>query len=571
MAKEESMELGGLILQSQLRALYFKNIHIQEMANEHGRLSVSFVPEKKVTKEDVLRCQGSRVEIGTLDGETVFSGIWTSICLSGGKDYTEIYAQAVTLSVQADEEKKTATFQNTEKTLKEIMEQGIGARALVEVDTDLVISEMLLQEKETDWAFNRRIANQYQKLLFVNSKASGCQIHVGAVPFGMKELGTVQDIRTLREVDKVREIQKSTSPKASVFEFEETVLTVYDLSIGVGYGVSYQGRRQTVTKSEIFSRQGMLLNRITLTNQEGIIPSASQSMGVTKQCRILTGTVTDRDKTNVKVDFATLGDVPRWMPYAHGGSNYFYSMPDIGDRVFVYYETGDSEKIVCLGSRHVHDSPDFIQYKDKMLTANNRMIQFSEKEVSLIGNRKEWDGLGGEQASIVFHDQKGIEITSTQDISLETTEAGKLTIQSVKDDYAGIEAIKEGFTQKYQEGRATYERDGGTVPDFDAQAYLASREFKKIKENVVQHIMAPFQVIGTVQELGGRIGGARTTEGEETLEEEAPEFSDGVVNIFALEKMVIQVGTTCLLFSEGVLQIKTNTYMQLGMDRSIAY
>lgn len=47
MAKDEMMELGCLILQSKLRAHYFKNIHIQEVANEHGRLSVNFVPEKR--------------------------------------------------------------------------------------------------------------------------------------------------------------------------------------------------------------------------------------------------------------------------------------------------------------------------------------------------------------------------------------------------------------------------------------------------------------------------------------------------------------------------------------------
>lgn len=70
--------------------------------------------------------------------------------MSNGNEYTEIYAQAVTLSVQVDEEKKTATFQDTEKSLNHILHQGIGTKALVNIDSDLVISEMLSQENETD-------------------------------------------------------------------------------------------------------------------------------------------------------------------------------------------------------------------------------------------------------------------------------------------------------------------------------------------------------------------------------------------------------------------------------------
>jgi hypothetical protein len=52
-----------------------------------------------------------------------------------------------------------------------------------------VISEMLSQENETDWIFDRRIANQYGKQLFVDSKTAGCHIHIGNMPFRIKTPG----------------------------------------------------------------------------------------------------------------------------------------------------------------------------------------------------------------------------------------------------------------------------------------------------------------------------------------------------------------------------------------------
>ncbi|WP_207650876.1 RHS repeat-associated core domain-containing protein [Anaerocolumna jejuensis] len=435
------------------------------------------------------------------------------------------------------------------------------------MDSDLPVPEMLSQEAETDWGFDCRIANQYGKQVFVNSKTTGCQIHVGNLPFAVKEPGAVLSTSLGRDVDKVRAIQAGVSQSASVFEFEETTLTVSDLTIGAGYAISYEGRTQTVTRSEIHASQGTLVNEVTLVHGEGVMPEAARSQGTTKHSSILTGTVTAVDGTNVMVDFHTPGDTPRWMPYASAVSNYFYSMPDIGDTVFVYYETGDSEKVVCLGSRHVNESPDFSNSKNKMMTANNRMVKFAEKEVDLVGNRSEYDGSGGEQAKIIFNDETGIEIQSTKDISLKAEE--KITLQALKGSYNGIEEVKQKFDQKYGEGDTKYKAEGGTM-EFDALSLLSARSYHALKKNIDQNLKAPFQVIGTLKELTGKIGGSAGTEGGGEAEA-APVFEDGTAHIMSLDRLVLQVGTTCVTFAGGVIQIRTNAYLQLGTDRSATY
>ncbi|RDY27788.1 hypothetical protein, partial [Lachnotalea glycerini] len=567
MAKEEMTGLGQLVLLSEMEARYIKDIHIIEKANEHGILRVSFLSKKQMESTDALRYQGSQLQVLDETGACIFSGICTAIQLQKETEYTEVQVQAKTLSIQTDQQSKTKTFQSTGKTLLGILNQGIGNQTLVQVDSDLTVPEMLSQEEETDWVFNRRIANQYGKQVFVNSKTNGCQIHVGNQPFTIKEAGTILSLSKGRNVDKVRAIQAGASQSASVFEFEETTLTICDLTIGAGYAIHYEGRTQTVTQSEIKASQGVLVNRITLVNAEGVMPEVSRSQGTTKRSSILTGTVTAIDGTNVKVDFHTPNDAPRWMPYASPVSNYFYSMPDIGDTVFVYYETGDSEKIVCLGSRHVNQSPDFSNTKNKMMTANNRMVKFAEKEADFIGNRSEYDGNGGEQAKITFNDETGIEIQSTKDISIKADE--KINIQALNGTYSGIDELKQQFDQMYGEGDTKYTSDGGTM-EFDAMSLLASRSYNALKQNVIQTIEAPFQVVGTLQELTGRIGGSAGTESEAEAEA-ALEFEDGAARILSLDKLIMQVGTTCVTFAGGVIQIRTNAYMQLGTDRSATF
>ena len=190
-SNKEQMDLGQLILQSDMEALYIKNVQIEEESNEHGTMVIRFLSGKKLQSADVLRYQGSKLRLVTTDGETVFAGECVNINLIKENEYAEIEVVARTTSIQTDKQEKTNTFQGAGKTLNSILAVGIGKSALIQLDRDVTIDEMLSQEKETDWSFGRRIANQYQKQFFVNSKATGCQIHIGEVPFQKKEVGTI--------------------------------------------------------------------------------------------------------------------------------------------------------------------------------------------------------------------------------------------------------------------------------------------------------------------------------------------------------------------------------------------
>ena len=64
MAKDEMMELGHvLIVQSDMEALYIKDIRILEHANEHGRMDIRFLSRKKLTAEDAIRYQNTPIQV----------------------------------------------------------------------------------------------------------------------------------------------------------------------------------------------------------------------------------------------------------------------------------------------------------------------------------------------------------------------------------------------------------------------------------------------------------------------------------------------------------------------------
>lgn len=160
-AKEELMELGKLVVQSELDAFYIKNVRIEEQVNEHGTMTVRFLSRKQLTSADVVRCQGSTIRLVTTEGECIFCGQCAGINLSKANEYAEVEVLAKTLSIQSDQKQKSDTFQGVGKTLNSVLSAGIGKYALIQLDGDIPVSEMLSQEQETDWIFGRRIANSF--------------------------------------------------------------------------------------------------------------------------------------------------------------------------------------------------------------------------------------------------------------------------------------------------------------------------------------------------------------------------------------------------------------------------
>ena len=100
MAKDEMMELGRLIVQSDMEALYIKDIRILEHANEHGRMDIRFLSRKKLTAEDAIRYQNTPIQVFSMgEEEPVFCGICKSIGIQNGNDYAEIQVTAYTSSI----------------------------------------------------------------------------------------------------------------------------------------------------------------------------------------------------------------------------------------------------------------------------------------------------------------------------------------------------------------------------------------------------------------------------------------------------------------------------------------
>ena len=429
------LDLGHLLVRASFSYHIIKNISTAELVNEHGQLMLRLVLDGS-QPSDFAKLEQSPIEVVDFEGNKAFCGICTNFKVEQFAQYAELLVTAQTQSYLADIEPRSRTFQSDSKTLKDILTPVLSPYgALLTFEKNPPVPQMIYQQNETDWAFARRIANQFGLSLFVNSKTSGFQVSVGVVPFSMDSSSNIPDDVIEKDISALRLHQQTTNPQLMAFEMERRGGPVANLSLGVGHCVQKNGRTFIVVKSEITAAFGTVYNNITYTGMTGALPAPAQAptedeapvgntdvaqgrTPVLHSSNVISGKVLEVSGSYVKVQFDVDKDGSggtRWIPYASYLSDCVYVMPDVGDTVFCYFENDGT--FVCLGSKHVDITrDDFIRPEEKVLTSKDRMIKFKGAELDITGCRSEMDGKGGMQLKVVLSDEEGIEIAATKDV-----------------------------------------------------------------------------------------------------------------------------------------------------------
>ena len=183
---------------------------------------------------------------------------------------------------------------------------------------------------------------------------------------------------------------------------------------------------EIIISSQIVNQGGLLVNSLQMVNKAG--ERAAYSVSKKNEIvttAILTGTVIEVDGTNVKVQFETEDEqdmaMAVWMPYENTMNNYFYCMPDVGDRVYCYYEDGGNG--VCLGSLRTNtDNSDFEDSSAKMITTQDDMIRFLGTALEFLTNRSMVEAGSSIMSYLSLDQESGITVHSNGDVIVDTTD-----------------------------------------------------------------------------------------------------------------------------------------------------
>ena len=436
------------------------------------------------------------------------------------------------------------------------------------------IGTVIYQQQETDWTFITRIANQYGQQVYVNGRSSHTDIKIGTGLMQTFSTDVLEEkLSSEKNIGELRQVMLNGDDSAASYQFCIDEYKCSELSVIPGDQIG----RDTVRESRVWNQGGILVNTVKIGKTNDVRPTQQASVSKTFVSNILTGSVLAVNGTTIQVQFdADAGDMSGNcvdVPYESAISNSFYCMPDIGDKVYIYYE--NNGKIVCLGSSRSNTTgTDYDTPEEKVLTSQDKMVRFASKALTLTDTRKKHDDGDDTEISIIMDDEDGITITSGSDIIVETTESniqlGAYPVAETNNQIVEqLENGKEKFNSRSEESYDKYLADGGMdswekfKQAAGTQAERFGRDFKKNAEDTWKGLSfyETRKMFGLVESedasassgLPNAVAGIKSDD----------IFDDAVITIYGLNVVTLQVGDSCIVLDTDIY-IGSNAFNWLG-------
>lgn len=404
------------------------SLNIKIQANEHGRMKASGI----LTQEAFKRCQTNtfiwkNITVKTIHGEVLFYGIITKLEFGTDRNLRYIEIECSTESLLFDLQPHKRIFQDIRMTYGQLLSCILsdGRRVGAGSCKTAGIKNPVIQYDETDWQFIKRIGGSIQTVVLSGYTDSQSTVFLGIPkvkteqnPF---ELDFIQNI----EITKLYMLQTQDGgfklPEYGCFERWNFS---HEENLELGDWVIRKGIRAQIFRKKITLVKGILL--MEYEAGPAIYCSPANLKNNHLKGVVIEGTVLSTDKEFIKMQFdmdalTDIGESQAYpFPYMPESGNVFYSMPEPGTRVCVYFpDYYEGHGCVIHGKREsLEEYPDsdvkeFRSFKDKVLRMDPGSVEI------------EGQGDSGANA-ISLSGHKGMDIQSNEEIHIKAKDDIKI-------------------------------------------------------------------------------------------------------------------------------------------------
>ncbi|WP_336762091.1 DNA/RNA non-specific endonuclease [Paenibacillus sp. USHLN196] len=342
------------------RAQWLEGVQITRQVNEHAKLYVSgIIPEEDGPGILQVQAEGESIVLRQVDknGRSVrrlFHGVMTSLSvhLSGGVYRFEL--EALSNSYQMDMRIEERAFQNRGWTFKEliqfIMNSYRYSDVMDQVTGNTSLSGLVLQYKETDWMFLRRLASRFGTVLVPEITAASPKLYIGLPVGTLWKWPEDQPYQFRKELAGIDWHGSGTEdryiiqgPKGSQGVLQYTVESVETYALGDKVELP-DGRELTVVYAHSRLESGLLMTTYRMVLEDHIrVPRCNLSdlIGLSLYGEVVR-VIHDHIQIKLPMDEGpmTQGSAcpyPVAPVYAAEGHSGLYMMPEIGDQVELYF------------------------------------------------------------------------------------------------------------------------------------------------------------------------------------------------------------------------------------------
>ena len=348
---------GQIRIECILPIQILQELEITRKINEHGVLRAKGILDEH--GKDAIRRVGSKEPIvvyGKNDSQEIvlFSGVITETDLRFRNGIYYITITGLSWSSLLDYKEKNRSFQNKEMSysavVHRVLEDYSDSICLYGVkESEQSIGQFVLQYRETDWEFCKRLATHFHTCLVADVSGNGPRFHFG-LPKNTEKIRDIESVVLKRD-----SLSYQKALTEGFFTIEEQFVKYHinaQVYMKLGSEVEYDNRKLIIQECRIYLHKGILCYAYILGDEVSLLvrrKSNEQLKGVS-----LLGEVLDRTGQRIKIKLAIDKEQPMdkacWFPYASQANNLFYCMPEIGTSVSLLFPNAEEADGIAMNA-----------------------------------------------------------------------------------------------------------------------------------------------------------------------------------------------------------------------------
>ena len=257
-----------------LEALY--ELEIVKEINEHSSLHFKGVVEEDKNKYIHLRDTQKELEVNKVDDagtEILFKGKISNLKIKAVRDIYHIEVEAVSYISDLDLKLKKRSFQDQKMTYKQLLKEVIadypGGDVMDKASQGAQIEKFILQYRETDWQFLKRLASHFNTGLIPDDKFAKPKFY-----FGVPKKASKGKLKNFNYRVKKRLGDYRFSFENYIEDLKETDFTYYEVQtnqiLNVGDKVKFKNNPLYVSKVVAKLKDGLLKHICSVAPKKGL-------------------------------------------------------------------------------------------------------------------------------------------------------------------------------------------------------------------------------------------------------------------------------------------------------------
>ncbi len=455
------------------------SFNAKQETNQHGEVKFSAIIDESYEEQYLMYAANAtwaKVIINDFEGkeDDFFIGVVTDLYIDSNEGVKKLFVTIKTGTYLMDVSMHTRTYQTPSMLYNDVFANFTStyesSGIISNIEKSETIGSLIVQYRETDWEFAKRLASHFNMVLLPEYQRVGIKYFVGINNIEAKTVINTKTYSVRKDID---EFQYKQRYKLGLSELD-CLCYIFDSReiYTLGEQINFNEKKLNVFRIDTKFERGELIHTYYLKTKNGFKINKKFNINVIGLGFYAKIVDVQKDVVMVSVDEdenAGSSGV-RWFPYSTVYSTPdgtgWYCMPEKGDSVRLYLPTIDEAEAYVISSTHME--------VDKSQNTHNSASERANPDYKSIMNKQGKEVLftptsiiitNNKGMSVEILDEVGIKIVSDKTISIFSDE--DIHIASTK---SNITAIAENYILMKQGDQFTRIEDN--IAHSGAQVHL---------------------------------------------------------------------------------------------------